>query len=61
MTSEAAKAWRHVTIAMANLDATEEVYVIYWKGPVCSEETFLNVEYEETVYSNVINYEKGSY
>jgi len=61
MTSEADKAWRRVTIAMANLDAAEEEYVNYWMGPVCSGETFLNVEYEKTVYSNVISYEKSFY
>jgi len=61
MTSEADKAWRRVTIAMANLDATEEEHVNYWMGPVCSDETFVNVEYEKTVYSNVISYGKSLY
>jgi len=46
---------------MTNLDATEEENVNYWKGPVCSNETFLNVGYEKMVYSNVISYGKSLY
>lgn len=61
MTSDADKAWRRVTIAMANLDATEDENVNYWKGPVCSNKTFLNAEFEKTIYSNVISYGKSLY
>jgi len=61
MTSEANKAWRRVPIAMANLDATEGEHVNYWTGPVCSDGTFLNVQYENTVYSSVISYGKSLY